>query len=659
MSTTSSPLYLGIDTGGTFTDGILLDPQTRQIVRSVKTITTHADLTRCILSALDALLPDDPSTIALVSLSTTLATNAIAEGKRKPVGLLLLGYDAKLIYNYQFHQQFGTPHYYFIPGRHGLDGAQQEPLDEAALTSAIKQSKDNVTAFAVSSYAGPANAAHETRAAEIIAEMSNLPAVLAHHLSNELDSIRRATTASLNASLLSHIQNFLSAVLEMLEKRGVHCPVMIVKGDSSLARAGFAGARPVEFIHSGPATSAIGGQFLSRAEKGLVVDMGGTTTDITLVNDGKVQAYESLATVESYRTCVRTIKARSFGLGGDSMIYFDHWRNLEIGPARLIPLSYLCYTYPQVKQDLLGWLETRNTISYADGIEYWLLRREPDFPIEDEKTRKIVDILRNGPQRYRDISQQVRSIAPFHVAWLVGQEIIDRAGLTPTDLLHVTGEFTPWDTEIAVRATELAARNWNEDILAFAQRIKDTITQRIVAEIVQFLSGKAFSAPPLRLKDTPLDRWLFQESLTPSDPYLGSNISLKIPLVGIGAPARVFLPPVASALNTEIIIPEYHQVANAVGAVVGSVLVQQTGEIFPCVEGASITGYIARVGSVQHKFSQYTEALSYARQALLGLVAEEAKAAGATHTIIDCQETPIWDGMSHIKAWAIGKPTSQ
>ena len=137
-------------------------------------------------------------------------------------------------------------------------------------------------ALAVASYAGPMNSSHEQRAAEILRQMTGLPVVQAHHLSSELDSIRRATTASLNAALLSNLHDFLEAVQSMAARHGLKCPIMLVRGDGSIVKAEFARQRPVEMVHSGPATSALGGQFLAGVEKALVVDMGGTTTDLTL-----------------------------------------------------------------------------------------------------------------------------------------------------------------------------------------------------------------------------------------------------------------------------------------------------------------------------------------------------------------------------------------
>ncbi len=399
----SSPLFLGIDTGGTFTDGVLLEPHSHAVVKTVKMLTTHQDLKLCIHSVLEKLVPADPSLITLVSLSTTLATNAIAEGKRKPVGLLLLGYDPGLIKEFNFYQQFGTDHYFFISGRHNLNGVEQEALDEAGVRSAVESVAHAVEAFAVSSYAGPRNPAHEERVGEIIASLSDLPVVQAHHLTSELDSIRRATTASLNASLLSSAHEFMNAVQTMLVEFGVSCPVMIVRGDGSIVKAEFARKRPVEIIHSGPATSAIGGQFLSREDTALVVDIGGTTTDIALVTGGKVQVLDNAATVGPYRTCVRTVKVRSFGLGGDSLIRFDHTGSLSVGPERVIPLSHFMSTNPQSRQDLFEWLTQKKDLRYSDDVGFVVLRHEPLAPFTAERTLKALELLRQGPQRLSNL----------------------------------------------------------------------------------------------------------------------------------------------------------------------------------------------------------------------------------------------------------------
>ena len=654
----STPLFLGIDTGGTFTDGILLEPASRKILKSTKALTTHHDLKLCIGEVFDQLLSPDPGPIALVSLSTTLATNAIAEGKRRPVALFLLGYDPELVERFGFGQQFGTPYFSFIPGRHDLEGVEQVPLDEAELKRTVELARNDVDALAVSSYAGPMNSSHEQRAAEIIHQMVNLPVVQAHHLSSELDSIRRATTASLNAALLSNLHDFLEAVQSMATRHGLKCPIMLVRGDGSIVKAEFARQRPVEMVHSGPATSALGGQFLAGVEKALVVDMGGTTTDLTLIDGGRIQAMEQSATVGEYRTCVRTIRARSFGLGGDSLIKFDHWQKLGLGPERVLPISRMCALYPSVKKDLLARLQPRRGILYSDRFEYWALRNEPIRPISDPRTREAICILRDGPQFLQDLLKQVGAYSAVQIDMdeLVNQGIIDRAGLTPTDLLHVSGEYTPWDTDGAWVMTRAAANIWSESPADFVRRIKRLITARLVAEIIQYLTGKALTEANVYSQYRNLDRWLFEESITAEDPYLGSRISLKIPMVGIGAPARVFLPPVAEALSTEMIIPDHFEVANAAGTVVGNIVVRHEGEVIPCIEGSAITGYFARVANSQKKFGRGGEALQSVRETLEQSVRAEAAAAGAESVVFELEEQEIIPGIYRLSAWAIGKP---
>lgn len=659
MTYPPAPLYLGIDTGGTFTDGVLLDPATRSVVKTVKVLTTHHDLRLCIADVLERLIPADSSVISLVALSTTLATNAIAEGKRKSVALLLLGYDARLVQKFNFQEQFGTNQFYFIDGRHNLEGVEQVALDEAEIARIASEVRAAVEGIAVSSYAGPRNTGHETRAAEILSTLSHLPVVQAHHLSNELDSIRRATTASLNASLLSNAQDFLDAVQSMLGHHGIHCPVMMVRGDGSIVTADFARKRPVEIIHSGPATSAIGGQFLSGAESALVIDIGGTTTDIALVEQGKVQVQENAATVGHYRTCVRTIKVRSFGLGGDSLIQFEHDRSLSIGPERVVPFAYLAFCHPAVKEDLAEWLKQKKAIHYSDQIEYWRLRHEPSHPLTNPRQQKILELLREGPQRLGKLLKQVKAVSPVQVGMdtLVNDEIIERSCLTPTDLLHITGEFAPWDAQAARMIATAAAQNWGEEPEAFSRRVKKVITDRIVAEIIQFLSHRNLSDPSLGFNLNGLDRWLYEENLQPQDPHLGCSIFLKDPIVGIGAPAQAFLPAVAEALGTRIILPEHYEVANAVGTVVGNIMVRLNGEVSPAVVGSTITGYFARAGSLQEKFESFKEALVYARQALVDQIAAEARNAGASAPIIECQEEEIIPNtMMRLSAWAAAKP---
>lgn len=154
-----------------------------------------------------------------------------------------------------------------------------------------------------------------------------------------------------------------------------------------------------------------------------------------------------------------------------------------------------------------------------------------------------------------------------------------------------------------------------------------------------------------------IDRWLYDQNLNPHDDYLRCQIALKVPLVGIGAPVRAFLPQVARALGVTAIFPDHYEVANAVGTVVSSVMVRQNGEVFPELNGSVVTSYLGRVASHQRAFENFPQAVAYVREALTRLVAEEAHSAGASTPLVECEQVEVLPGtVAHFSAWAVGQP---
>jgi N-methylhydantoinase A/oxoprolinase/acetone carboxylase beta subunit len=238
----------------------------------------------------------------------------------------------------------------------------------------------------------------------------------------------------------------------------------------------------------------------------------------------------------------------------------------------------------------------------------------------------------------------------------IKEDIIGRAALTPTDLLHLTGEFAPWDAEAANIAASLIARlsTWSVDQLI--QRVKTHIAERIVAEVVSFTSGQTFQRMREHIRFDNLGLWLFEESLCKRHPYLGCQISLRIPIIGIGAPAGVFLPRVAELLQTELILPQHYQVANAVGAVAGSVMVCQEVWILPQTRGPDVIGYYAQAGQEQRQFPKLAEAITFVRQAIGEQALSEAKAAGAVDPDLEFEQSHDGAGCHRLRAWAIGTP---
>ena len=155
-------IALGIDTGGTYTDAVLVEQDSGRVLASAKALTVHHDLAVGIQQAVRAVLervaclqedqPIAPADVHLVGLSTTLATNAIVEGKGSPVCLLLVGYDPSLIQKHGFERELVTRDVVYLEGGHDGEGNQVAPLDEEAARQAIVARRDKVAAFAISGY---------------------------------------------------------------------------------------------------------------------------------------------------------------------------------------------------------------------------------------------------------------------------------------------------------------------------------------------------------------------------------------------------------------------------------------------------------------------------------------------------------------------------
>ena len=267
-------LFLGFDTGGTYTDAVIFDPGASQVLAAAKSLTTKHDLAIGLRKAMELVLPAANREISLVSLSTTLATNALVEGQGSPICLLLIGYDQGSLKRADLGRALGTDPVVFIAGGHNATGDEQTPLDRAALEAAVREHGAKVASFAVSSFFSVRNPAHELAARELIGEITGLPVTCGHELTSKLDAPRRALTTALNARLIPQLQHLIRAVEGLMREKGIAAPLMVVKGDGSLVSAEFALNRPVETILSGPAASVVGARHLSGEGDVLVVRHG-------------------------------------------------------------------------------------------------------------------------------------------------------------------------------------------------------------------------------------------------------------------------------------------------------------------------------------------------------------------------------------------------
>ncbi|MFO7918949.1 MAG: hydantoinase/oxoprolinase family protein [Anaerolineae bacterium] len=563
-------IALGIDTGGTFTDAVLVEYETNRVLASAKALTTKHDLSIGIREAVDRVLEDTRLDVHLVSLSTTLATNAIVEDKGAPVCVLLIGYEGRLDGTVDIGEALGTTRYVRIPGGHRANGEAWEPLDVEAAREAIRQQAPHVAALAISGYFGTRNPSHELEVKRVAREMVDLPVTCGHELTHRLDALRRAATVALNARLIPLICELIDAVEATLVEQGIDAPLMVVKGDGSLIRSAVARERPVETILSGPAASVVGARALSHDDDLVVVDMGGTTTDIAAIEGGRPRLSTQGARVGRWRTMVEAIDAHTVGLGGDSEVWFNHDGELHVGPERMVPLCFLAAQYPQVRGMLEG-----GELEGPDQEGFLLLQRH-DWDANDGHppfVRRLWDVLREGPcslARVHRLMEYPRFYAR-HLRNLERRGLVVRAGFTPTDAAHVLGHYGEWDAEASRLAAERLGTYFDMDVEALCEDVLQRTSERIATEIAHKLlddEGYEGNGDPSGMDSFLLDLALCSQASS----SLRCQIMLQPKLVGIGAPVETYFPRVQDLLHGTLHIPQHAEVANALGAVAGSVV---------------------------------------------------------------------------------------
>ena len=656
-------LLLGIDTGGTYTDAVLFCRE-RGVLASAKSLTTRQDLLLGIDAAARRVLPRNPNEIAMVSISTTLATNAIVEGRGSPVCLLMIGQGPEALGRAGLGTALGDDPVAFIGGGHDATGAEQSPLDEGALRSAVARHAGDVAAFAVTAHFAVRNATHEIRAHAIVREHCDRPVTCSQELSDRLDAPRRALTTVLNARLIPMITDLIAAVGRMMERRGLDAPLMVVKGDGSLVREKLASRRPVETILSGPAASIVGGHHLAEAGDALVVDMGGTTSDIAVLERGRPRLRDDGASVGGWRTMVRAVAAHTVGLGGDSEVHVDKGGECTVGPRRVVPISLLAEQRPAI----LELLDRRRERMLYDADQVRLVMMAGPTPEEGltRFERELVDELSRGPR-------WVSEIAPDRVLLRVLDRLLRRglvsvSAFTPTDAAHVLGLQNTWSVEGARSAAELWRRLAQgadaftaPDIESFCRRVHDALTLSAGRALVT--AALAHERADIDTSEAAAAALLARAvgSEEPPERLVDVTLRLRRPLVAVGAPAASYFPPVAERLSAELRVPPNAEVANAVGAVAAGVL--QSVRVL--VSSPASGRFRVHAGAEVEDFSEFDASLARARSLAVAQAREKARVAGADDLHVESEQhdlrAPRVGGEeifieTSITAIAIGRP---
>jgi N-methylhydantoinase A/oxoprolinase/acetone carboxylase beta subunit len=280
-------LGIGIDTGGTYTDAVIYDFNEKKILGSAKALTTKEDLSIGIGNAFDELPSEMLNQADIISLSTTLATNACVENKGGRAKLLFIGVYKDVVV--EFGKNYGLPNYdemYFIDSKSGDNSKVAIQSDwDSFMEDSKEWFNDAESVGIVELNAMDNNAVLEKKAKELVIKQYNMPIICGHELFSDLNSLQRGSTTLLYARLIPIIEDFLAAIKVALKKRNINIPVVIVRSDGSLMSEKFTAIRPVETLLCGPAASVMGGIELTNENNSLIIDMGGTTTDIAILSE--------------------------------------------------------------------------------------------------------------------------------------------------------------------------------------------------------------------------------------------------------------------------------------------------------------------------------------------------------------------------------------
>ncbi|MEX3011093.1 hydantoinase/oxoprolinase N-terminal domain-containing protein [Hoeflea sp. TYP-13] len=658
-------MFLGIDTGGTYTDAVLFSHEDG-VVAKAKALTTRHDLAIGIGGAVSSVLDQrgaSAQSIGLVSLSTTLATNALVEGQGGRTALIMIGFAPEDLKRDGLSEALGGDPVIFVPGGHNVHG-KETPLDTAPLEAAIEALKEDVAAFAVAGYFAVRNPAHEIAVRDYLRDRTGLPVTCSHELSTRLGGPRRALTTLLNARLVAMIDRLIDATEGHLNERGIDAPLMVVRGDGALIASDVARTRPIETILSGPAASLVGAQYLTGMSDGVVSDIGGTTTDVAILEDGLPRLDPDGAVVGGFRTMVQAVAMHTYGLGGDSEVHIGDTgleTKLELGPRRLMPLSLAAHIDPEpvieaLKRQLdavhLGRLDGRFACLTGVPARFAAGLQQKEKDLFSRLTDKIVPLdrlLTATPERAT-------------LDRLVARGLVHVAGFTPSDAMHVLGRQGNWNAEAAQLGAQLLARRKNgagNPIAESADAIAEMTVDRLTRQSCEVILAACLAEEGETLIDAKKSHSVHR-ALERVHGIVKFSLTLDRPLIGLGASAGNYYPAIAEMLASDSAIPEDADVANAIGAVVGHVRASVT--VFVTCPQEDV--FAVNGAAISERFLSEDEAMERARDIAREAAMREAVDDGADEPVLTVRETvkaPEIEGIrtlveARVTATADGRP---
>lgn len=609
---------IGIDTGGTYTDAVIYDFESGKILGSAKSLTTKDDLKKGILGAIDGLPTNLIKEAQVISLSTTLATNACVEDKGGRAKLIFFGADQAVVDKYG--EKYGLPKSSEMLIQNCSTKFSGEVVSEPdwdEFLEQIDEGFDELDGAGIIEMSAMRNGARiEKKAKALFQEKYDIPVVCSHELFSELNCLQRGSSTLLNAGLFAVIKEFLDAIKRALKARSINASLVIVRSDGSLMSEEFASSHPVETLLCGPAASTIGATQLTHNKNSIIVDMGGTTTDISLVSDEKPVTAVDGVCIGKWKTFVDGLYIKTFGLGGDSAVHYAD-NALILEEYRIVPLCVAAQMHPCIIENLKNLNKDIRRHTKFLYEHYMLIKDISNSKRYSQEEKAFCSALKEKPLIISDAAAAIgKDIYNLDVSRLVKDGVISICGLTPTDIMHIKGDFDRYCSEASLLAARFAAFNLDMTVEELCETIYTQVKRKIYVNVVKALLENKY---PHYMKNGiggDVERLIeesFEEARTNNVNSLFSMLfKTQYSLVGIGAPIRIFIQDVAKMLNTQAIIPQHYEVANALGAVIGNISAVCEVQIKPIINSGGTVGHTVYAKDEARVFEELEDALEFA-----------------------------------------------
>lgn len=413
-------MIVALDMGGTHIDGVIIEEG--KIIQRVKEARDRENTFQSIWSSLKKLLNgQDKESIERIHLSTTVSTNAIVEDKIAKVGIFIQsGPGIKNDFSNLAEERV------FLSGYVDHRGKEVDPLNQAEIEKAYELFEEKeIEAYAIVGKFSTRNPEHELEVKNYLADRKSASISLGHRMSGKLSFPRRVNTSYLNAAITDNFQSFAREIKKSLEKEGINAPINILKADGGTMRIESAEEKAVETILSGPAASFTGmNAMMPTDEDTILLDIGGTTTDIFFLADGVPLFEPKGIQIGEYKSLIRSVYSVSIALGGDSELKIEQGE-LKIGPERAgYPLAFGGpKATPTDAMLVLGLMEEGDVKKAKEGIQ--TLADELDLSLEAMAEKVIDQMLEKMKRKIDELVKKINSQPVYTIEKLLEGKVID------------------------------------------------------------------------------------------------------------------------------------------------------------------------------------------------------------------------------------------